>query len=117
LSHSSSPFCSGYFGDGVFQSICPGWSWNVIPTISASQLSRIIGMSNICNSCLARMWLLEMQSLWTKVARMMRSYWSIVSPKSYSWYHFNSWPCKDAEKHKAECHRATRVVTEWYRRE
>jgi hypothetical protein len=25
LSHTSSPFCSGYFGDGVSQIICQGW--------------------------------------------------------------------------------------------
>jgi hypothetical protein len=27
LSHSSSPFCSGYFGNGVLQTICLGWLW------------------------------------------------------------------------------------------
>jgi hypothetical protein len=25
LSHASSPFCSGSFGDGVSWTICPGW--------------------------------------------------------------------------------------------
>jgi hypothetical protein len=25
LSHISSPFCSGYLGDGVSRTICPGW--------------------------------------------------------------------------------------------
>jgi hypothetical protein len=26
LIHTSSPFCFGYFGDGVLQAICRGWS-------------------------------------------------------------------------------------------
>jgi hypothetical protein len=34
LSHTSSLFCSGYFGDG--QTICPGWTQTAIPPISAS---------------------------------------------------------------------------------
>jgi hypothetical protein len=25
LSHTFSPFCSGYFGDGILWTICPGW--------------------------------------------------------------------------------------------
>jgi hypothetical protein len=37
LSHTSSPFCSGYFGDGVLQTICPGWPWTVTLLILASQ--------------------------------------------------------------------------------
>jgi hypothetical protein len=43
LSHTSSPFCSGYFRDGISQSICPGWPWTFIfhPPISASQVARI----------------------------------------------------------------------------
>jgi hypothetical protein len=30
LSHTSSPFCSGYFGDGVSQTICLGWPQTLI---------------------------------------------------------------------------------------
>jgi hypothetical protein len=41
LSHTSSLFCSGYFGDGVCWTICPGWPWTVILPISASQIPRI----------------------------------------------------------------------------
>jgi hypothetical protein len=39
LSHISSPFCSGYFGDGV-------WPPPVLFLISASQVARITGMSH-----------------------------------------------------------------------
>jgi hypothetical protein len=48
LSHTSSPFCSGYFGDGVFQTICPGWPWTVILLTSASQIAGITGVSYGC---------------------------------------------------------------------
>jgi hypothetical protein len=41
LSHISSPFCAGYFGDGVSQTIFLGW----IP-ISAFQVARITGVSH-----------------------------------------------------------------------
>jgi hypothetical protein len=36
LSHTFSPFCSGYFGDGVSQAICLGWPETMIPLTSAS---------------------------------------------------------------------------------
>jgi hypothetical protein len=36
LSHTSSPFCSDYFGDEVSRSICPGWPQTVILLILAS---------------------------------------------------------------------------------
>jgi hypothetical protein len=39
LSHTSSPFNSGYFGDGVSQTICPGWSQTMIFPVSASQIA------------------------------------------------------------------------------
>jgi hypothetical protein len=45
LSHASCPFCSGYFGDGVWQTICPGWCWTAILLLSASQVARIAGVS------------------------------------------------------------------------
>jgi hypothetical protein len=41
ISHTSSPVCSGYFGDEVSRTICLGWSWTVILLISASQVVRI----------------------------------------------------------------------------
>jgi hypothetical protein len=43
LSHTSSAFCSGYFGDGVSWTICLGWPCTEILLISASQVARIIG--------------------------------------------------------------------------
>jgi hypothetical protein len=49
LSHTSSPFCSGCFGDGVLRTICSGWPQTailLILRISASQVARIIGMSH-----------------------------------------------------------------------
>jgi hypothetical protein len=47
LSHSSSPFCSGYFGDGILQTVCLGWLPASILLISASQAARITGMSHL----------------------------------------------------------------------
>jgi hypothetical protein len=44
LSHTFSPFCSGYFGDGVSWAICLGCSL----LISSSQVARITGMSHWC---------------------------------------------------------------------
>jgi hypothetical protein len=46
LSHTSSPFCSGYFEDGVSGTICLGWPQAVILLISASQVARTISMSH-----------------------------------------------------------------------
>jgi hypothetical protein len=46
LIHSSSPFCSGYFGDRVLQTICPGWPQTEILLISVSQVAGIRGMSH-----------------------------------------------------------------------
>jgi hypothetical protein len=46
LSHASSPFCSGYFEDRIFWTICPGWPWISVLLLSASQIARIIGMSH-----------------------------------------------------------------------
>jgi hypothetical protein len=46
LSHTSSPFVSGYFGDGVSKSICLGWPKTAILLISASQVARITGVSH-----------------------------------------------------------------------
>jgi hypothetical protein len=39
LSHTSSPFYSGSFEDGVSQTVC--WAWTLILRISASQVERI----------------------------------------------------------------------------
>jgi hypothetical protein len=36
LSHTTSPFYDGYFGDRVSQTICPGWLQNSMLLISAS---------------------------------------------------------------------------------
>jgi hypothetical protein len=44
--HTSSPFCSGYFGHRVSWIICPGWSWTVILHISDSQATRITDVSH-----------------------------------------------------------------------
>jgi hypothetical protein len=45
LNHISSPFCSGYFGDGVLWTICPRWPRTLILPISASWVARITGVS------------------------------------------------------------------------
>jgi hypothetical protein len=46
LSHTSSPFCFGYFGDGISRTICPGWPLPSVLSFSASQIVRITGMSH-----------------------------------------------------------------------
>jgi hypothetical protein len=46
LSHTSSPFWSGYFRDGVSLTIFPGWPGTSILPISASQIARITGVSH-----------------------------------------------------------------------
>jgi hypothetical protein len=46
LRHTSSPFCSGYFGDGVLRNICLGWPWTISLLTSASQVTRITGLSH-----------------------------------------------------------------------
>jgi hypothetical protein len=46
LSHTFTVFCSGYFGDGVSQTVCPDWPQNSILLISSSQVARITGMSH-----------------------------------------------------------------------
>jgi hypothetical protein len=50
LCHTSSPFCSGYFGGGggVLWTICPGWPWKVILPMSASHVARLTSLSHWC---------------------------------------------------------------------
>jgi hypothetical protein len=50
LSKTSSPFCSGYFGDRGLRNYL-GWPQAVILLIPAFQVARIIG---ICHQCPAR---------------------------------------------------------------
>jgi hypothetical protein len=45
-------FYSGYFGDGVSQTICLGYPQTVILPISASQVARITGVSYQCPAAL-----------------------------------------------------------------
>jgi hypothetical protein len=45
LSHTSSPFCSGYFEDGISRTIWQGWFQTTILS-SAFQVARITGMSH-----------------------------------------------------------------------
>jgi hypothetical protein len=42
----SSPFCSGYLGDEVLQTICLGWTWTANLLISASQVAGITGINH-----------------------------------------------------------------------
>jgi hypothetical protein len=44
LNHTSSPFCSGYFGDEGSWTICRGWPQTAILLISDSQVGRIISV-------------------------------------------------------------------------
>jgi hypothetical protein len=43
LSHTPSPFCSGYFGDGILRTFCSGWPPTLIFPISVFQVARITG--------------------------------------------------------------------------
>jgi hypothetical protein len=38
--------CDGFFGDRVFQTICPGWLRTSVLWISASWIARITGVSH-----------------------------------------------------------------------
>jgi hypothetical protein len=46
LSHTSSLFCSGYFGDEVSRTVCLGWPQTAILLISASQVTKIISVNH-----------------------------------------------------------------------
>jgi hypothetical protein len=46
MSYISSPFFSGYFGDGVSGTICLDWPQIMILPILASQVARITGVSH-----------------------------------------------------------------------
>jgi hypothetical protein len=46
LSHTTSPFCSGYFGARVLKIIFLGWPQTAVLPISASQEARITGVSH-----------------------------------------------------------------------
>jgi hypothetical protein len=46
LSHTSSPFCSDYFGDGGLKTYLPGLASNHTLPISASQEARITDMNH-----------------------------------------------------------------------
>jgi hypothetical protein len=48
LLYMSSPFCSGYFGDWVLITFCPGWPQTEILLISAFKVTRITGISHWC---------------------------------------------------------------------
>jgi hypothetical protein len=44
LSHSTRPFCEGFYWDKFSRTICPGWLWTEILLISASWLAGITGV-------------------------------------------------------------------------
>jgi hypothetical protein len=46
LSHTSSQFWSGYFGDRVSRTICLGWLQITILLISASHVARITDVTS-----------------------------------------------------------------------
>jgi hypothetical protein len=48
LCHTSSPFCSGYFGDGGLTDYLPKLALKSNPSILASQVTRITGMNHQC---------------------------------------------------------------------
>jgi hypothetical protein len=58
------PFWSSYFGSGVSQTICLGWPGTVILPISASQITRITGMSHLAPSLGCWWECKKLQMLW-----------------------------------------------------
>jgi hypothetical protein len=48
LSHTSSPFCSGNFGDGVSQIICLVWLQTLVLLTSSFQVAGVTGVSYQC---------------------------------------------------------------------
>jgi hypothetical protein len=50
LEHTSSTFFSVYFGDGVSRTVHLSWPQIATLLISASQITRIIGMSHQCSA-------------------------------------------------------------------
>jgi hypothetical protein len=57
LSHTCSPFLFMLFWRwGVSRTICPDWSWSISLPISASQVSRITGVSHQCLTCVGYLW-------------------------------------------------------------
>jgi hypothetical protein len=46
LNHTSSPFCSGYFGDRVLRTSYPCWPGTSVLPISASKVARITGVNH-----------------------------------------------------------------------
>jgi hypothetical protein len=46
LSHTLNSLCSGYFGDGIYQTFCWGWPQITILLISTSQVARITGVTH-----------------------------------------------------------------------
>jgi hypothetical protein len=50
LSHTSSPFCSGYFGYGSLE-LCPDWTRTTILLTLASQGARRLGDSSLSHQC------------------------------------------------------------------
>jgi hypothetical protein len=64
LSHTCSPFCSGYFGDGVSWTICLGWPQTSILPISASQVARITSVSHQPPAQKCNFYAILCQSLW-----------------------------------------------------
>jgi hypothetical protein len=48
LSHSTSPFCEGFFWDRILQTICQGWLWTSVLLIAAFWIASITGVSHRC---------------------------------------------------------------------
>jgi hypothetical protein len=48
LSCTSTPFCSGYFENGVYGTICLSWPRTMILLISTSQVAGITGVNHQC---------------------------------------------------------------------
>jgi hypothetical protein len=50
MNHTISPIYCGYFGDGISQTICLGWTWTTILPIFACQVARIVEVSYLHSS-------------------------------------------------------------------
>jgi hypothetical protein len=72
LSHGSSPFCSGYFEDGVLRTTFLGCLQTIILLISTSQVARIVGVIHWCPASSYFLSLTILSSLVVAVKHMAR---------------------------------------------
>jgi hypothetical protein len=85
LSHTSSPFCSGYFGSLISHkarwTICSDWLWTKILLISASWETRTAGIKPLVPGLLWLFWSWVLVNYLPRLASNLSPPWS-QTPKS-----------------------------------